>query len=68
MKAEEHQVQALSIESIVQRIFDFRDCKVMLDSDLAVLYGVTTKALVQAVKRNSDKFPKDFMFQLSDGE
>ncbi|MCB0307811.1 MAG: ORF6N domain-containing protein [Bdellovibrionales bacterium] len=42
--------------------------KVILDQDLAVLYGASTKALVQAVKRNLDRFPKDFMFQLSDKE
>jgi hypothetical protein len=39
--------------------------KVMLDSDLAVLYGVPTKALNQAVKRNRERFPGDFMFQLT---
>ena len=39
--------------------------KVMLDSDLAELYQVETRALIQAVKRNLDRFPKDFMFQLS---
>lgn len=40
----------------------------MLDTDLAVLYGVETRVLVQAVKRNSNRFPTDFMFQLSDEE
>ncbi len=40
----------------------------MLDSDLALLYGVETKVLVQAVKRNSDRFPEDFMFQLTKEE
>ena len=42
-----------------------RDQRVMLDSDLAALYGVTTKALNQAVKRNIERFPDDFMFQLT---
>jgi hypothetical protein len=45
-----------------------RGQKVMLDRDLAELYGVTTKALNQAVKRNLDRFPADFMFQLSSSE
>jgi len=42
--------------------------KVILDTDLAMLYGIKTKALNQAVKRNSDRFPEDFIFQLSDEE
>ncbi len=45
-----------------------RDQRVMLDADLAELYGVPTKVLVQAVKRNLVRFPEDFMFQLSDDE
>ena len=45
-----------------------RGQKVMLDSDLAVLYGVQTKALNQAVKRNKDRFPEDFVFQLTGEE
>jgi hypothetical protein len=45
-----------------------REEKVMLDHDLAVMYGVETRALVQAVKRNKDRFPKDFMFQLTKNE
>ena len=46
------------------RIHMVRDQKVMLDSDLAALYGVAAKALNQAVRRNLDRFPSDFMFQL----
>jgi hypothetical protein len=46
-------------------IFHFRDMKVMLDSDLAVLYGMPTKALKQQVKRNLQRFPADFMFVLT---
>ncbi|MHB1458729.1 MAG: ORF6N domain-containing protein [Armatimonadota bacterium] len=42
--------------------------KVILDSDLTRLYGVTTKVFNQAVKRNLDRFPQDFMFQLTDGD
>jgi hypothetical protein len=52
-------------EHIEQRILFVRETRVMLDQDLAALYGVTTKALVQAVKRNADRFPGDFMFRLS---
>jgi hypothetical protein len=52
-------------ERIEGRIFLIRGKKVMLDRDLAVLYGVETKALNQAVKRNLKRFPEDFMFELS---
>jgi len=45
-----------------------RNEKVILDQDLADLYGVETRAVVQAVKRNKERFPKDFMFQMSDEE
>ena len=51
-----------------RRIFLLRSEKVMLDRDLAELYGVETKALNQAVKRNIERFPADFMFQVSKGE
>jgi hypothetical protein len=53
------------IESIEQRIFVIRGEKAILDTDLAQLYGVTTKRLNEQVKRNRDRFPEDFMFQLS---
>ena len=58
----------ISVESIASRIFLIRNHKVMLDSDLAELYGVTTSALNQAVRRNIDRFPSDFMFQMTDSE
>jgi len=58
----------LSTDSIKRRIYTIRGMQVILDSDLAVLYGVETKALNQAVKRNIDRFPDDFMFQLSKDE
>lgn len=61
-------VPAISIENIVQRIFEIRGQRVMLDADLAVLYGVETRALTQAVKRNHARFPEDFMFRLSADE
>jgi hypothetical protein len=52
-------------ERIQRRIYLIRDQKIMLDSDLAGLYGVQTKALNQAVKRHQKRFPKDFAFQLT---
>ena len=55
-------------ECIEQRILLLRGQKVMLSHDLAALYGVETKALVQAVKRNAERFPPDFMFQLTKEE
>ena len=58
----------ISIEKIDKAIYVIRGEKVMLDSDLAELYQVQTKALNQAVRRNRDRFPADFMFQLSDKE
>lgn len=56
------------VEVIEEKIFFIRGDKVMLDADLAKLYGVETKVLLQAVKRNSDRFPVDFMFQLTNQE
>jgi hypothetical protein len=53
------------IERIERAIYMIRGRKVMLDRDLAELYGVSTKVLNQAVKRHKDRFPKDFMFQLT---
>jgi hypothetical protein len=58
----------MELQIIQSKIYEIRGCKVMLDSDLAELYEVTTGALNQAVKRNSTRFPADFMFQLSDNE
>jgi len=49
-------------------IFHFRGFKVMIDADLAILYGVSTKALKQQVKRNIERFPEDFMFELTKNE
>ena len=62
MKSQHIKVASASIE---RRILLVRGQKVMLDSDLAELYGVQTKTLNQAVKRNLDRFPEDFMFQLT---
>ncbi len=55
----------IPLERIETRIFLLRGQKVMLSTDLAELYGVEPRALVQAVKRNIERFPGDFMFQLS---
>ncbi len=65
MKTRQLKPALIHSERIASRIFLFRDRKVMLDSDLAPLYHVTTKAWNQQVKRNSDRFPEDFAFQLS---
>ena len=55
-------------ERIDSAILEIRGQKVMLDRDLAGLYGVSTKVLNQAVKRNRDRFPEGFMFRLTPGE
>ena len=55
-------------ESIEDRILRIQGTNVMVDTDLAELYGVTTKALNQAVKRNKERFPRDFVFQLNKKE
>ena len=55
-------------EIIERKIYLIRGHKVMLDSDLAALYGVETRALIQAVNRNMTRFPGDFMFQLNKAE
>jgi hypothetical protein len=55
-------------EIIIRRIHWIRGDRVMLDEDLAALYNVETRALVQAIKRNPGRFPPDFMFQLTDEE
>jgi hypothetical protein len=58
----------LSVDRLGQLIYEIRGQRVMLDSDLAQIYGVPTKSLNLAVKRNSERFPQDFMFQLTKGE
>ena len=50
---------------VVNKIYEVRGQKIMLDRDLAELYGISTKVLKQAVKRNIDRFPNDFMFELT---
>jgi RNase P protein component len=60
--------EIVSVELIEHKIYLIRDQRVMLDRDLALLYDVETKKLKQAVKRNIDRFPDDFMFELSNEE
>jgi len=59
---------ALPTEIIARKIYLIRGQKVMLDRDLASLYGVETAQLKRAVRRNRDRFPDDFMFELSKSE
>ncbi|MBU6231852.1 MAG: ORF6N domain-containing protein [Patescibacteria group bacterium] len=61
-------LSVIPAESIAQKIFFIRGQKVMLDSDLAMLYGVSTKYLNQTVRRNLSRFPSDFMFQIKEEE
>ncbi len=58
-------ISRLRAEDIPRRIFTIRGHRVMLDADLAELYGVTTGALNQAAKRNAERFPEDFAFRLT---
>ena len=58
-------VQLLPLEAITHHIMVLRGQKVLLDSDLAALYGVDTRRLNEQVKRNRDRFPKDFIFELT---
>jgi ORF6N domain len=62
------QTAVVSVEQIKQSILVFRGQKVLLDEDLAVLYGVATRVLLQAVRRNRERFPEDFMIQLTAAE
>jgi hypothetical protein len=61
-------LQVVTAPAIEKRIFVIRKRQVMLDEDLADLYGVETRVLVQQVKRNAKRFPADFMFQLTRDE
>ncbi len=65
---ENHETNLTVIEGIEEKIYLIRGQKVMLDSDLSAIYGVETKMLNRAVKRNINRFPTDFMFQLTDEE
>jgi hypothetical protein len=60
--------QTIPDEFVLAKIYALRGHRIMLDHDLALLYGVETKALNQAVKRNISRFPDDFMFQINKNE
>ncbi len=68
MATKKRVIKIIPDEAVVRMIYVFRGEKVMLDRDLSELYGVETKVLNQAVKRNIERFPKDFMFQLNKKE
>ncbi len=63
-----NQLSIIDQREIENRIFTFRSVQIMIDSDLAELYGVETKVLNQAVKRNIERFPETFRFQLTVNE
>lgn len=58
----------MNLDKIQNKIYSIRDQNVMFDFDLAQMYQVETRVLKQAVRRNIDRFPKDFMFQLTEDE
>src|SRR5688572_8462290 len=66
--ADKLQLAIVTLDEVERRIHDIRGQKVMLDSDLAALYGVVTFRLNQSVKRNKDRFPEDFVFRLTKDE
>lgn len=68
MKKKSKEVAVFTEQEVTERIYTVRGKRVMLDRDLAELYQVKTQALNQAVKRNRERFPKDFMYQLSEKE
>jgi hypothetical protein len=68
MTAKRKPQSVIPVERIASAIYLIRGQKVMLDRDLADLYGVETRTLIQAVKRNIERFPDDFMFQLTKEE
>ncbi len=59
------QAPSLNLETITRRIFVSREQKVLLDADLAALYGVDTRRLNEKVRRNRERFPQDFIFELT---
>jgi hypothetical protein len=63
-----NRTEIIPAQDITPLIRSIRDQRVILDTDLALLYGVETRALVQAVKRNADRFPEDFLFRLTPAE
>lgn len=68
MEETKHEIMVYDPSTIQRKIYTIRGEQVMIDRDLAQFYGVETKVLNQAVKRNIDRFPKEFMFQLNEDE
>jgi len=68
MAQEKGKVEVYTDENIINHIYLVRGKKVMIDRELAELYGVETRVLNQAVRRNSKRFPEDFMFQMTTEE
>jgi hypothetical protein len=66
METSEDKITIYDSEAIRKKIYTIHNLQVMLDSDLAAFYGVETKQLNRAVKRNIERFPDEFMFQLDD--
>lgn len=64
--AEKQIFSIISDDFVINKIYEIRGYKVMLDSDLAELYGVETKVMNQSIKRNLDRFPEYFMFKLTE--
>ena len=62
------QLSVIPDEAVIRKIYFIRNENVMLDSDLAELYGIETRRLNEQVKRNIQRFPEDFMFQLTETE
>jgi len=60
--------EIFELTKIKEKIYTIRGVQVMLDSDIAKLYGVKTKRLLEQVRRNKERFPEDFMFQLTKEE
>jgi hypothetical protein len=67
-KAKRDVVKIIPDETIIRKIYNLRSQKVLLDVDLALLYGIETRRLKEAVRRNIDRFPADFMFELNEKE
>ena len=67
-KKDEIGVVEITEEYLKEKLYEFRGCKVLLDADLAEVYGYERKAFNQQVKRNIERFQNDMMFQLSDEE
>jgi hypothetical protein len=66
--AQAKRLAVVPVQDITRAILVLRGQRVLLDAELTALYGVTTKALNQAVKRNAERFPEDFMFRLTHTE